>query len=151
MEHEVLNLKSKCNCRLEFDDIAHAVVLIYKNSVDIYYQHKTDKISVSCLPGKKCLAMLSTTADYLMFKKKGKKLTFYQGYKYGEYTCYEKIKVKFKNNDIDVKRERDVETEKKIDRLEGWSHEDDDYNFVPDFEKDALDIHEEGEEYDERE
>ena len=88
--------------------------------------------------------MLNTNCDYLMFKKKGKKLTFYQGYKYGEYTCYEKIKVKFKNNDVSVARERDRETEKKIDRLEGWSHEDDDYNFVPEDRDYDSDWEEEG-------
>lgn len=52
------------------------MVLVYKDSVDIYYQHTKDEIAVSVLPGKKCLAMLSTTADYLLLKKKGKKLIF---------------------------------------------------------------------------
>ena len=50
------------------------MVLVYKDSVDIYYQHTKDEIAVSVLPGKKCLAMLSTTADYLLLKKKVKSL-----------------------------------------------------------------------------
>lgn len=108
MQHEVMKLNSNCNCELEFEDIVEAVVLVYQDSVDIYYQHTKDEIAVSVLPGKKCLAMLSTTADYLLLKKKGKKkLTFKQGYTYGEYPCYERIKIRFKNNDVVVKRKKD--------------------------------------------
>lgn len=44
MEHEVLKLNSHCNCELEFNDIVEAVVLVYKDSVDIYYQHTKDEI-----------------------------------------------------------------------------------------------------------
>ena len=107
MQHEVMKLNSNCNCELEFEDIVEAVVLVYQDSVDIYYQHTKDEIAVSVLPGKKCLAMLSTTADYLLLKKKGKKLTFKQGYTYGEYPCYERIKIRFKNNDVVVERKKD--------------------------------------------
>lgn len=120
MEHEVLKLNSHCNCELEFNDIVEAVVLVYKDSVDIYYQHTKDEIAVSVLPGKKCLAMLSTTADYLLLKKKGKKLIFKQGYTYGEYPCYETIKIIFKNNDVVVEHKKD-KREKRIriyDRLD---------------------------------
>ena len=102
MEHEVLKLSSHCNCELEFQEIVEAVVLVYKDSVDIYYQHTKDEIAVSVLLGKKCLAMLSTTADYLLLKKKGKKLIFKQCYTYSEYPCYETIKIIFKNNDVVV-------------------------------------------------
>lgn len=112
MEHEVLKLNSHCNCELEFNDIVEAVVLVYKDSVDIYYQHTKDEIAVSVLPGKKCLAMLSTTADYLLLKKKGKKLIFKQGYTYSDYPCYETIKIIFKNNDVVVKRKKDKKEER---------------------------------------
>lgn len=112
MEHEVLKLNSHCNCELEFNEIVEAVVLVYKDSVDIYYQHTKDEIAVSVLPGKKCLAMLSTTADYLLLKKKGKKLIFKQGYTYSDYTCYETIKIIFKNNDVVVKRKKDKKEER---------------------------------------
>lgn len=121
MEHELLKLNSHCNCELEFNDIVEAVVLVYKDSVDIYYQHTKDEIAVSVLPGKKCLAMLSTTADYLLLKKKGnKKLIFKQGYTYSEHSCYETIKIIFKNNDVVVERKKD-KREKRIriyDRLD---------------------------------
>lgn len=112
MEHEVLKLNSHCNCELEFNEIVEAVVLVYKDSVDIYYQHTKDEIAVSVLPGKKCLAMLSTTADYLLLKKKGKKLIFKQGYTYSEHSCYETIKIIFKNNDVVVKRKKDKKEER---------------------------------------
>lgn len=112
MEHELLNLNSHCNCELEFNEIVEAVVLVYKDSVDIYYQHTKDEIAVSVLPGKKCLAMLSTTADYLLLKKKGKKLIFKQGYTYSDYPCYETIKIIFKNNDVVVKRKKDKKEER---------------------------------------
>lgn len=112
MEHEVLKLNSHCNCELEFNEILEAVVLVYKDSVDIYYQHTKDEIAVSVLPGKKCLAMLSTTADYLLLKKKGKKLIFKQGYTYSDYPCYETIKIIFKNNDVVVKRKKDKKEER---------------------------------------
>lgn len=112
MEHEVLKLNSHCNCELEFNEIVEAVVLVYKASVDIYYQHTKDEIAVSVLPGKKCLAMLSTTADYLLLKKKGKKLIFKQGYTYSDYPCYETIKIIFKNNDVVVKRKKDKKEER---------------------------------------
>lgn len=88
--------------------------------MDIYYQHTKDEIAVSVLPGKKCLAMLSTTADYLLLKKKGKKLIFKQGYTYSDYPCYETIKIKFKNNDVVVEHKKD-KREKRIriyDRLD---------------------------------
>ena len=85
---------------------------VYKDSVDIYYQHTKDEIAVSVLPGKKCLAMLSTTADYLLLKKKGKKLIFKQGYTYSDYPCYETIKIIFKNNDVVVKRKKDKKEER---------------------------------------
>lgn len=120
MEHEVLKLSSHCNCELEFKEIVEAVVLVYKDSVDIYYQHTKDEIAVSVLPGKKCLAMLSTTANYLLLKKKGKKLIFKQGYTYSEYPCYETIKIIFKNNDVVVEHKKD-KREKRIriyDRFE---------------------------------
>lgn len=112
MEHEVLKLNSHCNCELEFDEIVEAVVLVYKDSVDIYYQHTKDEIAVSVLPGKKCLAMLSTTADYLLLKKKGKKLILKQGYTYSEYPCYETIKIIFKKNDVVVERKKDKREER---------------------------------------
>lgn len=112
MEHELLKLNSHCNCELEFNEIVEAVVLVYKDSVDIYYQHTKDEIAVSVLPGKKCLAMLSTTADYLLLKKKGKKLIFKQGYTYSEHSCYETIKIIFKNNDVVVKRKKDKREER---------------------------------------
>lgn len=112
MEHEVLKLNSHCNCELEFNEILEAVALVYKDSVDIYYQHTKDEIAVSVLPGKKCLAMLSTTADYLLLKKKGKKLIFKQGYTYSDYPCYETIKIIFKNNDVVVKRKKDKKEER---------------------------------------
>lgn len=112
MEHEVLKLNSHCNCELEFNEIVEAVVLVYKDSVDIYYQHTKDEIAVSVLPGKKCLAMLSTTADYLLLKKKGKKFIFKQGYTYSDYPCYETIKIIFKNNDVVVKRKKDKKEER---------------------------------------
>lgn len=120
MEHEVLKLTSHCNCELEFDEIAEAVVLVYKDSVDIYYQHTKDEIAVSVLPGKKCLAMLSTTADYLLLKKKGKKLIFKLGYTYSEYPCYETIKIIFKNNDVVVEHKKDKREERirMYDRLD---------------------------------
>lgn len=112
MEHERINLKNKCNCSLELDCITEAVVLIYPDSVDVFYQHTKDQIAVSVLPGKKCLAMLSTTADYLLLKKKGKKLIFKQGYTYSDYPCYETIKIIFKNNDVVVKRKKDKREER---------------------------------------
>lgn len=112
MEHEKINLKNKCNCSLELDCITEAVVLIYPDSVDVFYQHTKDQIAVSVLPGKKCLAMLSTTADYLLLKKKGKKLIFKQGYTYSDYPCYETIKIIFKNNDVVVKRKKDKKEER---------------------------------------
>ncbi len=112
MEHELLKLNSHCNCELEFNEIVEAVVLVYKDSVDIYYQHTKDEIAVSVLPGKKCLAMLSTTADYLLLKKKGKKLIFKQGYTYSDYPCYETIKIIFKNNVVVVKRKKDKKEER---------------------------------------
>lgn len=120
MEHELLKLNSHCNCELEFDEIVEAVVLVYKDSVDIYYQHTKDEIAVSVLPGKKCLAMLSTTADYLLLKKKGKKLIFKQGYTYGGSPCYETIKIILKNNDVVVKRKKDKKEERirMYDRLD---------------------------------
>lgn len=124
MEHELLKLNSHCNCELEFDEIVEAVVLVYKDSVDIYYQHTKDEIAVSVLPGKKCLAMLSTTADYLLLKKKGKKkgkkLIFKQGYTYSGSPCYETIKIIFKNNDVVVKRKKDKKEERirMYDRLD---------------------------------
>lgn len=121
MEHEVLKLNSHCNCELEFNEIVQAVVLVYKDSVDIYYQHTKDEIAVSVLPGKKCLAMLSTTADYLLLKKKGKKLIFFkQGYTYSDYPCYETIKIIFKNNDVVVERKKDKREERirMYDRLD---------------------------------
>lgn len=126
MEHEVLKLSNHCNCELEFDEIAEAVVLVYKDSVDIYYQHTKDEIAVSVLPGKKCLAMLSTTADYLLLKKKGKKLIFKQGYTYSEYPCYETIKIIFKNNDVVVERKKDKREERirMYDRLDEMFSED---------------------------
>lgn len=120
MEHEKINLKNKCNCSLELDCITEAVVLIYPDSVDVFYQHTKDQIAVSVLLGKKCLAMLSTTADYLLLKKKGKKLIFKQGYTYSDYPCYETIKIKFKNNDVVVEHKKD-KREKRIriyDRLD---------------------------------
>lgn len=112
MEHEKINLKNKCNCSLELDCITEAVVLIYPDSVDVFYQHTKDKIAVSVLPGKKCLAILSTTADYLLLKKKGKKLIFKQGYTYSEYPCYETIKIIFKNNDVVVEHKKDKREER---------------------------------------
>lgn len=120
MEHEVLKLNSHCNCELEFNEIVEAVVLVYKDSVDIYYQHTKDEIAVSVLPGKKCLAMLSTTADYLLLKKKGKKLIFKQGYTYSGSPCYETIKIILKNNDVVVKRKKDKKEERirMYDRLD---------------------------------
>ena len=139
MEHEKINLKNKCNCSLELDCITEAVVLIYPDSVDVFYQHTKDKIAVSVLPGKKCLAMLSTTADYLLLKKKGKKLIFKQGYTYSDYPCYETIKIKFKNNDVVVERKKDKREERirmygRLDEMErisedydrGQEEEDDD-------------------------
>lgn len=120
MEHEKINLKNKCNCSLELDCITEAVVLIYPDSVDVFYQHTKDKIAVSVLPGKKCLAMLSTTADYILLKKKGKKLIFKQGYTYSGSPCYETIKIIFKNNDVVVKRKKDKKEERirMYDRLD---------------------------------
>lgn len=56
--------------------------------------------------------MLSTTADYLLLKKKGKKLIFKQGYTYREYPCYETIKIIFKNNDVVVERKKDKREER---------------------------------------
>lgn len=56
--------------------------------------------------------MLSTTADYLLLKKKGKKLIFKQGYTYSDYPCYETIKIIFKNNDVVVKRKKDKKEER---------------------------------------
>ena len=120
MEHEKINLKNKCNCSLELDCITEAVVLIYPDSVDVFYQHTKDKIAVSVLPGKKCLAMLSTTADYILLKKKGKKIIFKQGYTYSGSPCYETIKIIFKNNDVVVKRKKDKKEERirMYDRLD---------------------------------
>ena len=120
MEHEKINLKNKCNCSLELDCITEAVVLIYPDSVDVFYQHTKDQIAVSVLPGKKCLAMLSTTANYLLLKKKGKKLILKQCYTYSEYPCYETIKIIFKNNDVVVERKKDKREERirMYDRLD---------------------------------
>lgn len=117
MEHEKINLKNKCNCTLELDHLAEAVVLIYHDSVDVFYQHTKDKIAVSVLSGEKCLAMISTTADYLYVKKKGKKLKFKQGYNVGEYKCYEQIIVRFKNN-ITVERKKDPREKRIIQEYE---------------------------------
>ena len=130
MEHEKINLKNKCNCSLELDCITEAVVLIYPDSVDVFYQHTKDQIAVSVLPGKKCLAMLSTTADYLLLKKKGKKLIFKQGYTYSDYPCYETIKIKFKNNDVVVERKKDKREERirMYDRLDEMERISEDYD-----------------------
>lgn len=129
MEHEKINLKNKCNCSLELDCITEAVVLIYPDSVDIYYQHTKDEIAVSVLPGKKCLAMLSTTADYLLLKKKGKKLIF-KSYTYSDYPCYETIKIKIKNNDVVVERKKDKREERirMYDRLDEMERISEDYD-----------------------
>lgn len=130
MEHEKINLKNKCNCSLELDCITEAVVLIYPDSVDVFYQHTKDQIAVSVLPGKKCLAMLSTTADYLLLKKNGKKLIFKQGYTYSDYPCYETIKIKFKNNDVVVERKKDKREERirMYDRLDEMERISEDYD-----------------------
>lgn len=129
MEHEKINLENKCNCSLELDCITEAVVLIYPDSVDVFYQHTKDKIVVSVLPGKKCLAMLSTTADYILLKKKGKKLVF-KGYTYSDYPCYETIKIKFKNNDVVVERKKDKREERirMYDRLDEMERISEDYD-----------------------
>lgn len=161
MKHEVLKLNSHCNCELEFDEIVEAVVLVYKDSVDIYYQHTKDEIAVSVLPGKKCLAMLSTTADYLLLKKKRKKLIFKQGYTYGEYPCYERIKIIFKNNDVVVERKKDKREERirMADRLDEMSEriwedydrgqEEEDGDTIADLGDMDLEINEEGDASDE--
>lgn len=125
MEHEKINLKNKCDCKLELDCITEAVVLIYPDSVDVFYQHAKDKIAVSVLPGEKCLAMISTTADYLYVKKKGKKLKFKQGYTVGEYKCYEQIIVRFKNNNITVKRKKDPREKRIIQEYEEYENYED--------------------------
>ena len=160
MQHEVMKLNSNCNCELEFEDIVEAVVLVYQDSVDIYYQHTKDEIAVSVLPGKKCLAMLSTTADYLLLKKKGKKkLTFKQGYTYGEYPCYERIKIRFKNNDVVVERKKDKREERlrMADRLDEMSEriweeydreQEEEYDPIADLGDMDLEINEEGDESD---
>lgn len=161
MEHEVLKLNSHCNCELEFNDIVEAVVLVYKDSVDIYYQHTKDEIAVSVLPGKKCLAMLSTTADYLLLKKKGKKLIFKQGYTYSDYPCYETIKIILKNNDVVVKRKKDKKEERIriYDRLDEMferisedfdrGQEEEDDNPIADLGSMDLEINAEGDSSDE--
>lgn len=118
MEHEKINLKNKCNCSLELDCITEAVVLIYPDSVDVFYQHTKDQIAVSVLPGEKCLAMISTTADYLYLKKKGKKLKLKQEYNVGEYKCYEQIIVRFKNNNVTVERKEDPREKRVIQEYE---------------------------------
>lgn len=118
MEHEKINLKNKCNCSLELDCITEAVVLIYPDSVDVFYQHTKDQIAVSVLPVEKCLAMISTTADYLYLKKKGKKLKLKQGYNVGEYKCYEQIIVRFKNNNVTVERQEDPREKRIIQEYE---------------------------------
>lgn len=120
MEHEKINLKNKCNCSLELDCITEAVVLIYPDSVDVFYQHTKDQIAVSVLPGEKCLAMISTTADYLYLKKKGKKLKLKQGYNVGEYKCYEQIIVRFKNNNVTVERKEDPREKRIIQEYEEY-------------------------------
>lgn len=130
MEHEKINLKNKCNCSLELDCITEAVVLIYPDSVDVFYQHAKDQIAVSVLPGEKCLAMISTTADYLYFKKKGKKLKLKQGYNVGEYKCYEQIIVRFKNNNVTVERKEDPREKRIIQEYE--EHEEYEDNVVAD-------------------
>lgn len=130
MEHEKINLKNKCDCTLELDCITEAVVLIYPDSVDVFYQHTKDQIAVSVLPGEKCLAMISTTADSLYLKKKGKKLKLKKGYNVGEYKCYEQIIVRFKNNNITVKRKKDPREKRIIQEYE--EYEDYEDNVVAD-------------------
>lgn len=130
MEHEKINLKNKCNCSLELACITEAVVLIYPDSVDVFYQHTKDQIAVSVLPGEKCLAMISTTADSLYLKKKGKKLKLKKGYNVGEYKCYEQIIVRFKNNNITVKRKKDPREKRIIQEYE--EYEDYEDNVVAD-------------------
>ena len=121
MEHEKINLKNKCDCTLELDCITEAVVLIYPDSVDVFYQHAKDQIAVSVLAGEKCLAMISTTADYLYIKKKGnKKLKFKQEYNVGEYKCYEQIIVRFKNNNVTVERKEDPREKRIIQEHEEY-------------------------------
>ena len=120
MEHEKINLKNKCNCSLELDYITEAVVLIYPDSVDVFYQHAKDQIAVSVLPGEKCLAMISTTADYLYLKKKGKKLKLKQGYNVGEYKCCEQTIVRFKNNNVTVERKEDPREKRIIQEYEEY-------------------------------
>lgn len=133
MEHEKINLKNKCNCSLELDCITEAVVLIYPDSVDVFYQHTKDQIAVSVLPGEKCLAMISTTADYLYLKKKGKKLKLKQGYNVGEYKCYEQIIVRFKNNNVTVERKEDPREKRIIQEYEEYEEYED--NVVADLGK----------------
>lgn len=133
MEHEKINLKNKCDCTLELDCITEAVVLIYPDSVDVFYQHAKDKIAVSVLPGEKCLAMISTTADSLYLKKKGKKLKLKKGYNVGEYKCYEQIIVRFKNNNITVKRKKDPREKRIIQEYEEYEEYED--NVVADLGK----------------
>lgn len=130
MEHEKINLKNKCDCTLELDCITEAVVLIYPDSVDVFYQHTKDQIAVSVLPGEKCLAMISTTADSLYLKKKGKKLKLKKGYNVSEYKCYEQIIVRFKNNNITVKRKKDPREKRIIQEYE--EYEDYEDNVVAD-------------------
>ena len=125
MEHEKINLKNKCNCSLELACITEAVVLIYPDSVDVFYQHTKDQIAVSVLPGEKCLAMISTTADSLYLKKKGKKLKLKKGYNVGEYKCYEQIIVRFKNNNITVKRKKDPREKRIIQEYEEYEEYED--------------------------
>lgn len=125
MEYEKINLKNKCNCSLELACITEAVVLIYPDSVDVFYQHAKDKIAVSVLPGEKCLAMISTTADSLYLKKKGKKLKLKKGYNVGEYKCYEQIIVRFKNNNITVKRKKDPREKRIIQEYEEYEEYED--------------------------
>lgn len=125
MEHEKINLKNKCDCTLELACITEAVVLIYPDSVDVFYQHTEDQIAVSVLPGEKCLAMISTTADSLYLKKKGKKLKLKKGYNVGKYKCYEQIIVRFKNNNITVKRKKDPREKRIIQEYEEYEEYED--------------------------
>ena len=129
-----------------------------RKTIDSTYQHTKDEIAVSVLPGKKCLAMLSTNADYLLLKKKGKKLIFKQGYTYSEYTCYETIKIIFKNNDVVVERKKDKREERirMYDRLDEMERISEDYDSGQEEEDDdpiavlgSLEINMEGDTSDE--
>lgn len=72
------------------------------------------------LPGEKCLAMISTTADYLYLKKKGKKLKLKQGYNVGECKCYERTIVRFKNNNVTVERKENPREKRIIQEYEEY-------------------------------